>query len=342
MNRNYILIIAAVLMIMSGCGKSQEAESKSMEQLHTENGVPVKLQKMQTEEFSKKLQYNGKLSGINQSTKQSLVAGEVEGILFQEGDYVKAGEIVVTFPEDLAGMNYQAAMANYNVMSASYERLQNLYTEGGISQQEVDNVEAGYLAAASQMAAVEQMLKVPAPISGYITAIYVNETDYLESGDLLFTVSELKKLKSKILVTEKEIGLFSKGIGATAIWEDVQYQGKVSGIGFAMNERRGAFEVDLEFANPQEIMKFNINALIEVEVYHSLATFVLEKKHLSQDRNGDYVYVRQGDRVEKRYVELGNSEGIRFEVISGLAAGEEIVVEGKELLEDNSLINIKG
>jgi len=342
--KNIIAIIAmtAMLIFISGCGSKEIEESKSIEQLHTENGVPVIVQKLQTEEFSKTLQYNGKLTGINQGTEQSLVGGKVEEILFSEGQYVKKGEIVLTFPEDLAGMNYQAVMANYNVMKASYQRLQQLYEEGGISKQEVDNVEAGYLAAESQLATIEQMLKVTAAISGYVTAIYVSETDHVEAGDLLFTVSELNKLKTKIQVTEKEIGLFKDGITATAIWEGIKYNGKVSGIGFAMNDRQGAFEVALEFANPQKIMRFNINALIEVEVYHASGVIVLEKKQLSHDRQGYYVYVSQGDKAEKRYVELGNSAGIRFEVLSGLAAGEEIVVEGKELLDDGSLIMIKG
>lgn len=339
---NIIAILAVIMVIMlSGCGRTEKVESKSIEQLHAENGVPVKVQKLQTEEFSKTLQYNGKLTGINQGTEQSLVGGQVEEILFSEGEYVEEGVVILTFPEDLAGMNYQAVMANYNVMESSYQRLQQLYAEGGISKQEVDNVEAGYLAAASQLATVDQMLKVTAPISGYITAIYVSETDYLEAGDLLFTVSELGRLKTEIQVTEKEIGLFKNGTTAQAEWEGITYQGKVSGIGFAMNERRGAFEVDLEFANPQKIMKFNINALIEVEVYHASDVIVLDKKYLSQDRQGDFVYVSQGDKAEKRYVELGNSAGIRFEVLSGLSAGEEIVVEGKELLDNGSLIQIK-
>jgi len=341
---NTIIIVAVtlVLMLLCGCGRTEKVESKSIEQLHAENGVPVKLQKLQTEEFSKTLQYNGKLTGINQGTEQSLVGGKVEEIHFSVGQYVEEGAVVLSFPEDLAGMNYQAVTANYNVMAASYERLQQLYAEGGISKQEVDNVEAGYLAAASQLATVEQMLKVTAPISGYITAIYVSETDHVEAGDLLFTVSELNKLKTEIQVTEKEIGLFTNGTAAIARWEGITYQGKVSGVSFAMNERRGAFEVDLEFANPQKIMKFNINAIIEVEVYHASDVIVLEKKQLSQDRQGDYVYVSQGDKAEKRYVELGNSSGLRFEVLSGLAVGEEIVVEGKELLSDGSLIQIKG
>ena len=339
MRNKYIIILAGILLL-SGCGKKEAVESKSLEQLHKENGVPVKVRVLSEESFSKKLDYNGKLTGVNQATEQSLVGGTVEKINFEEGDLVKEGDVIVTFPQDLSGMNYQAVKANYDVMSASYERLKNLYQDGGISQQEVDNVKAGYLAAESQLNTVEKMLEVVAPIDGYLVEIYVEETDHVEAGDLLFTVAELDRLKSKVTVTEKEIGMIQKGSAALAKWEGNEYQGTITAVGYAMNERSGAFEVDLEFANPQKIMKFNINAMIELEVYHNPAAIVVEKKNLLRDSSGDFVYIIKGDRAEKRYVITGQFSGLDFEIISGLAAGEKLVVESRNLLEDGSLVKI--
>ncbi|MCF7920037.1 MAG: efflux RND transporter periplasmic adaptor subunit [Candidatus Cloacimonetes bacterium] len=337
-NRYFILIVTISLLLLSSCSRQETAANKSIEQLHIEKGVPVEVKVVADEYFGKNLRYNGKLSGINQATEQSLVGGNVEKIYFSEGDYVHKDDLVLSFPEDLTGMNYQAVKANYTLLAATYDRLRQLYEEGGIAKQEVDNTETGYLAARSQLKTIEQMLQVKAPISGYLTAIYVQETDHVESGDLLFTVSELDRLKTEIAVTEKEINLFSKGSKAVAYWENIEYQGEVTSVGYAMNERSGVFEVELQFANPQKIMKFNINAEIEVEVYHNPAALVVEKKHLLRDSGGDYVFVAKGDNAEKRYVTLGESSGIRFEIISGLAAGEELIVESKDLLADGSLI----
>jgi len=336
----YLLIMLAGLILLTGCGEKEKVESKSLDQIYREEGVPVKVMEIAENYFGKSLQYSGRLSGINQGTEQSMVGGKVESILFSVGDYVEEGEVVLTFPEDLAGMNYQAVKANYDVMAATYERLSKLQQDGGMSQQNVDNAEAGYLAAQSQLATVEQMLKVMAPMSGYITAIYVSETDYLESGDLLFTVSELERLKTKIAVTEKEINLFSKGIKAIAKWENLEYNGEVTSVGFAMNSRNGAFEVELEFANPQKYMKFNINAIIEVEVYNNPQAITVEKKHILRDSGGDYVYVAQGDKAVKRYVITGEYSGVTFEILEGLQVGEKLVVEGRDLLEDGSLIKV--
>ncbi|MCF7912712.1 MAG: efflux RND transporter periplasmic adaptor subunit [Candidatus Cloacimonetes bacterium] len=340
MRNKYIIILAAGILLLSGCSKKEAVESKSLEQLHQENGVPVKVKVVSEEDFSKKLEYSGRLSGVNQATEQSLVGGTVEKVNFEEGDLVKEGDVIVTFPQDLSGMNYQAVKANYDVMSASYERLKNLYNEGGISQQEVDNVKAGYLAAESQLKTVEKMLAVTAPINGYLVEIYVEKTDHVEAGDLLFTVAELNKLKSKVTVTEKEISMINKGSTAIAKWQGIEYEGKVMAVGYAMNERRGAFEVDLEFANPQKIMKFNINAQIELEVYHNPAAIVVEKKNLLRDSSGDYVYIIKGDLAEKRYVTTGQFRGLDFEITSGLRVGDKLVIESRNLLEDGSLVKI--
>ncbi|MDP8220141.1 MAG: efflux RND transporter periplasmic adaptor subunit [Candidatus Stygibacter frigidus] len=340
MRNKYIIILIAGILLLSGCGKKDAVESKSLEQLHQENGVPVKVKVVSEEDFSKKLEYSVRLSGVNQVTEQSLVGGTVEKINFKEGDLVNEGDVIVTFPQDLSGMNYQAAKANYDVMSASYERLKNLHEEGGISQQEVDNVKAGYLAAESQLNTVKQMLEIAAPISGYLVEIYVDETDHVEAGDLLFTVAEMNKLKSKVTVTEKEIGMIQKGSLAIAKWQDIEYRGKVTAVGYAMNERRGAFEVDLEFDNPQKIMKFNINAMIELEVYNNPSAIVVDKKNLLRDSSGDYVYIIKGDRAENRYVQTGQFSGLNFEITSGLKVGDKLVIESRNLLEDGSLVKI--
>ncbi len=340
MKYTYYMIIVSLLVMLAGCGNQEREASASIEQLHKENGVPVTVKELNAEEFNRSLSYNGKLKGAIQGTEESLLGGNIERIYFQEGDYVEKGEIILSFPEDLAGINYQAVKANYEVMSATLERLRKLEAEGGISRQDVDNAEAGYLAASSQLNAVEQMLKVKASVSGYLTAVYVHETDHVNSGDQLFTVSELDNLKAEIDVSEKEISLFRKGAKAVAYWENNEYAGKVESIGYAMNENSGAFEVALQFSNPEKIMKFNINAEIEVEVYHNPLAIVVEKKHLLHDSGGDYVYLAKTDRAEKRYVQTGEYSGISFEIVEGLQAGEELIVEGKDLLEDGSLIRI--
>jgi multidrug efflux pump subunit AcrA (membrane-fusion protein) len=143
-------------------------------------------------------------------------------------------------------------------------------------------------------------------------------------------------------VTEKEISLFRKGTKATAHWEGQDYSGEVTSVGYAMNDRTGAFEAELEFANPERWMKFNINAQIEVEVYNNPQAVVVEKQHLLSDSGGDYVFVESGGRAHKRYLELGKASGLSFEVLEGLQAGDQLVVEGKTLLEDGSKLRING
>ena len=274
MRNTYLVLIIAWIILLTGCAQKEKVESKSLEQIFKEDGVPVKIEKVTENYFGKTLQYSGRLTSVNQGTEQAMVGGKVDSILYSVGDYVEEGEIVLTFPEDLTGMNYQAVKANYDVMLSSYERLQNLYKEGGISQQDVDNVKAGYLAAESQLATADQMLKVTAPNSGYITAIYVQETDHLEAGDLLFTVSEPGKLKTEIAVTEKEINLFQKGIKAIAKWEDIEY------VGFSIS--RGGFTINCESFNSRG--KFE-----DCTIYHNIRIEDVKVLEMSNDELDYYI-----------------------------------------------------
>ncbi|NQV18787.1 MAG: efflux RND transporter periplasmic adaptor subunit [Armatimonadetes bacterium] len=336
--RNFILFIL-ILLIIFGCGKKQEMESKNLEQIYKEEGIPVKVKEIVLEEFIKELSFNATLTSLKQANASAMIGGRIEKVHVKVGDYVEKNQVLIEFPEDAPAGQFVQAKSAFELAQATHERLKNLYELGGISKQELDGAETQFKVAEANWDASQQMLKVRAPIKGYVTNLTVQETNGVEAETVLATISQTDKMKAKIWITENEISAFKNGLDATATWIDVTIKGKVSQVGLAMDTNYNAFGVDLVFDNSGNLIKSGILGEIKIQTYNNPNAIVVERKNVKSDENGDYVYVVESDTAKKRYIETGKENG-NFEIISGLKTGDRVIVEGLNLVSEGVKVKI--
>ena len=72
--------------LFSAC-EEENVESKNMEQIYKEEGIPVKVSKVEKGNFSQELTYNSNLSGIKESSASAMVGGRIEKVLVKVGDF---------------------------------------------------------------------------------------------------------------------------------------------------------------------------------------------------------------------------------------------------------------
>ena len=263
-----VVSIIVTALFFQGCGDAN-SDSKSMDQLYAENGVPVRVAEVSYQPFSAGASYDAVLSGIEESAAFSMVSDKIEKIYFKVGDYVKKDAVVMKFPTDNPTAKYYQAKVAFEHAESSFARVENLYASGGISRQERDNAKTQFEVAKADWEAVQKSVLAEAPIDGIITQIAVRESDNVQKEDMLFTVSKTKKLKAKIWVTEKDIANVNRGAGASALWQDKTLSGKVVQVDLALNRARQAFGVELEFDNPGDKVKCGVTAEIMVNTYAS-------------------------------------------------------------------------
>ena len=255
------------------------------------------------------------------------------------GDYVEKDQVLVTFPEDAPAGQYKQAKAGFDLAKSTYERMKKLYEIGGISLQDLENVETQYKVAAANFDASSQMLKVRAPISGYVTAVNVKETESVRSETQLVTISQRGKMKARIWANEAEICQIERGQQATAIWNNKEFSGKVVEVSSSKDMMKRAFGVDLEFDNEDCMCKSGVIAEIKIDVYENPKALLVPRKIINTDENGKYVFVVNNDKAEKRYVKIGK-ENDYLEVISGLNVNDAVVVKGNNKLSDGMKVKV--
>jgi membrane fusion protein (multidrug efflux system) len=329
------------VLLLSSCG-SQQKEAKSMEQIYSEEGVPVKTEKIELTNFADRRDFNGALSGIEESSAYAVISDKVDRVYSKVGDFVKKDDIVLSFPTDNPTAQYYQAKVSFENADASYKRMEGLFETGGISQQELDNARTSFQVAQANWDGVQQAVLVRAPISGVLTKVNVRESDNVQRDDELFTVSRIDTLKAKIWVSDKDIRSFKKGLPAYATWNGVEISGKVVQVDMSVNQETQAFGVTVELENPDKIPLTGVVAVVNVDLHSNPQAVVVERKNVLGEGEKTYVFVADGGVARKKLVVLGYSHGLDVEVLEGLAPGDELIVEGQMHLQDGAKIRIMG
>jgi len=335
-----LLPIIFVFGIMLSSCDEENIESKNMEQIYKEEGVPVKVVKIEKQNFLNQLTYNTNLSGIKESSASAMVGGRIEKIFVKVGDFVKKDQLIVTFPTDNPSTQYFQAKVAFENSKNTFERYQKLFDVGGISAQDLDNVKTQYEVNKANWETTQKMVKVLAPISGYVTKIAVKESDNVKEETLLATIADLRKLKASIHVAEDEISDVTVGTKSYAEWQGNKIAGKVTQVDMAMNPMTQSFNADIVFDNTQQLVKAGVTADIIIEGDSDAESVTIERKNIVKKGNDYYAYVLENNVAKEKKIKMGKSSGLFTEVIDGLNENDLLIVEGQMFLENNVKVKI--
>lgn len=335
----YLIIALSILLMISACGKKQD-DAKSLDQLHDELGIPVRVSEMALTNFEQYLRYNATLSGIEETTAQAMLSDVVSEIRVKVGDRVNKDDIIVSFPQNSPAAQYQQAKTAFESIEAIHQRMSRLKDQGAISQQDFDNVDTQYKVAKANLASSEQMIFVRAPISGLVTNIMVNTSDRSYPGQDLFTISSTNGYKATIMIPENEIARVKKGATVRATWGDVSINGRVTAIAMAMDPMRKAFRVEAEFPGFRKDLNFGVTAELGMLVESKKDTFVLDRQNIVRQNGESYVWLAKEGIAQKTKISLGLSDLLRYEVTQGLEMGDKVITEGLKSLSDGAKIRI--
>jgi len=325
--------------LLTSC-EEEKVQTRSMEQIYAEEGVPVRVVDVKKGNFEINLSYNAVLTGIEESNVYAAIGDRVEKINVQIGEYVKKDQILLTFPTDNPSANFFQAKVAYENSKKTLERYENLFKTGGISQQNLDNVRTQFRVDEANWAAVRQAIEVKAPISGYVTRINVRETENVDSKELLMTIANTSKLKATLSVAESDIDFVQKGTKVTALWNGKEVVGEVVSVNLAMDPFSKSFRANLEFPNKSNALRAGVTAKLSIAAATSSDVISVNRKNLVKEDEKYYAFLADGDKAKKVEVEIGKDRGLYLEILSGLNENDKLITEGQMFLDNGTKIKI--
>ncbi|MFK7730302.1 MAG: efflux RND transporter periplasmic adaptor subunit [Pseudomonadales bacterium] len=307
------------------------------------------------------------VTGVLEAFKKATVAAEVTGQILQRhveaGDTVSKGDALVTIDPTLLRQRHREMQANVAsrkvaVASAQNElkRGRDLVEKAFISKDELENLEfavqnaqAQLQAALAARASASESLsdtKVSAPFDGLVEGIHVQQGDYINPGNPIATVADFARMRVRAGVTAAQAQQFVIGAESRLAIEDAygaEYLGKVHSVGRIADSATGAYPMEIWLDGEQVntlrdgmVANITVNETTEQEVLMvpSAAVFRRDGAH----RVFVIVEAEAGTQALLRSIRAGRRTKQFTQVVSGLSAGEQVVVDGQFALRDGASV----
>jgi len=274
------------------------------------------------------------------------------------GDRVRRGELLVRFEipsleADTAARRSDLARAQAQLETArqAADRLAGLYERGIAARKEVEDArrdlaqaEATVAEAWSAVAAAGRLAGravVRAPFDGVVAGRSHQPGDLVDPGgpEPILRVIDPSRLQVEAAVAAVDLGRIAAGNPARvhgASFPDEQ--ARVVARPAAVDAATGTGRVRLAFAVPSRLPA---GLAVDVEIFgeEHLAAVLVPADALVQEGSETFVFAVDAQRkAHRRPVQVGVVAGGRAEILSGVAAGESVVVRGQTALPDGALV----
>lgn len=279
---------------------------------------------------------------------ESVIVARTSGMInytrdhLSDGSEVRSGEVIARISgEKIAGGD---AIAQNNLAlataKAAYERAQRLVADSIISQKEFERAQMEYESArlaANAGNGGNGGATVSSPLKGFIKKVLVKQGEYVEAGQAIATVTKSCNLQLRAEVPEKHFSVLSKvrsanfKMGYDNIARSLdEMNGHLVAVGKTADEGSAFIPVTFEFSNTGTVVPGSF-ADIWLIMQERQNVTTIPVSALTEAQGVYYAYVQHADEeedFERRELRLGASDGRRVEVLSGLEAGEKVVVKG--------------
>lgn len=298
----------------------------------------------------------GRVSSINVGLGSQVVKGQVLAVLNSQ-EVTQFASVGLTEQATYRSQVTQA-QANLDLEKKKYEREKALYENRINAKKDLEAAETGYKDAQASLKAAQQNLQIAtnstqtrlnqigssqsgqislrAPQNGQISVLNLTAGQTVDSGQILFEGVNLSQVWASGAVFEKDVNKVKLGQKVKVFNAASQktYIGKIVFVSPAIDPTQRSFFVKALLENPQAELKIGQFVQMLVEVDGQTEEAILLGKDSLVERNGEYyVYVRSGKYLAPVKVAVSKHKHQDYvEIESGLALGDEIVVEGSYIL----------
>jgi RND family efflux transporter MFP subunit len=256
------------------------------------------------------------------------------------GQHVAKGQKLVQM--DAANLaNLETQIDN---QKRTYKRVQELFNVGGASQQELDNAKMQLDVAQTTLKNMNENTYLLSPISGVITARNYDNGDMYSGQNPVLTVMNISPVKVLINVSEAYYSQVKTGMPVDVKFDVLNgqsFQGRVNLIYPTIDERTRTFTAEVKLANAGGKIRPGMFGRVTLEFGKQNRVMVPDLAIVKQaGSGGKYVYVYSNGKVLYKQLQLGRRIGAEYEVLSGIATGEEVVVAGQSKLADGMDVKV--
>lgn len=297
--------------------------------------IPVNMMKVSETPVSNTVNAVGALIAEDSVILRPEIDGRIDKLLFKEGQPVKIGAVLVVLDSAEQRARLAAAQADLNLAQSRYKRSEELVAQNFISRQALDEARANLdiLRARRQQEQVAlDKTVIRAPFAGVVGLRQVSPGAYVSKGDEIVRLDALGNLKLEVPVPETLLSLVRIGLPISLSFDALPgqtFSGKVHAIDPVVDPVSRNVRVRARIANPKGQLKPGMFARATADLGGKTSAILLPEQVIVPKSDGSYVFLAVDGKAELRKVTLGKREPGRVEIVSGVKAGDTIVLDGQ-------------
>lgn len=353
-HRARLVVVMVLVGVLAGCGhKAAQHESASAP-------VSVRVVDVQSGPVARVVEAGGSLHGAREAVLAAKVMGSVLEIRKHSGDFVKQGEVLIVLDDrEVAGNIGQAegglaqAQAAAALAEANYKRYQLLFERGSASQLELDQARFAHESArgavkqaqsATETAgSYQDYARIPAPFDGRIVDRLAEVGDLAAPGRPLMSIEDARRLRLHVSLSENEMAVATTG-------DTVQVE-VPSLPGRAWKGIVAEVVPAVDPATRTQLVKIDLpeDPALRSGLFARARFFTGDREALRVPRGAlvkrggmDGVFVVSNGVASFRLLQLAaDDSGDAVEVLSGLRAGDRVVLDPPSTLTEGAVVEVQ-
>ena len=338
----------------------------------------VLVETVKVEALPLEFEYSARTAGYREVQVRAQVSGILQERTYLEGSQVKQGQVMFridprTYQAALSRAKGALAQeqARYRQTERDLKRIRELQKKGFASESELDNAISNFEQSKANIQAAEAEVQskqidldyttVKAPISGITSKETVSEGSLMVAGDpsasLLSNITQLDPIYVNFAAPDSDVESVRSGLqnGSLVLPEDgkmsVQIklgdgsvyplEGKVDFTDSLVDRGTGTVSARAVVPNPDQTLLPGQFVRVQVKGLSIPNAMTLPERAIAQGPGGTFVYVvDDGGVARKRQVTTGHTAKGRWVIVSGISAGDRVIVEGLPKVRPDSPVKV--
>lgn len=357
-SRSLAALALAISLVLAGCGGGEppaegeageaettaQAEKGKTDEKKVE-AVPVEVAAVAKRPIAASFTGTANLEAPGEAQVVAKTSGVLLQLLAEEGDQVKAGQVLARIDPERPRLEMERARATVRKLENNYRRSQELLESKLVSAEASDQIRYDLEAARAlyQLAQLElSYTNIVAPIDGVIAARAVKPGNLIQLNSSLFRIVDTSRLEAVLNVPERDLATMKEGLTvrmtADAMPGDV-FEGVIDRVSPVVDAGSGTFRVVTAFSGG-EGLRPGMFGRIEVVYDQRSDALTVPRSALLQDAGETAVFAVRDSKAVRVPIEVGHLSGELAEVRKGLDEGDQVVTAGKVALRDGAAVEV--
>jgi membrane fusion protein (multidrug efflux system) len=340
--------LIACIALLAACGGGGEGGAKGKEGGGNRPPPLVKVEPASSIRFVEKVEAIGTANANEQVTLSAGVTERIERLNFDDGGFVRAGQVIAVLAQGQEQAQLSEAQARAREAGQQLARIEELKSRGFATKSNLDQQVAAAAQARAQAAQARATIgdrNVRAPFSGWVSLRNISAGAVVNAGGEIATISDLSSIKLDFTVPETLLPVMKAGLpieARSAAYPDQPFRGTVATVDPVIDPNTRAVTVRARLPNPNLRLKPGMMLTVNIETAPRVGLAVPELAVIGEGDNR-FVYVVGPDGTAKRVpVKTGLRQEGRIEIVDGLRPGQQVVTEGVVKLADGMKVRLAG